>query len=159
MDGKPGPDFNSDTFLEDDPVFSPNGARLAYGVRTNDQEMSIVLDGRVTAAGKNAALATGIPRFSPDSKRFLWALEDRLFLDGEFGPKFDRLTSAGVFSPDGKHVAYGAARGGEALMPASSSWTERCAQRLAMSLAVSFSALTGRGLLIRPLAVQVSVSW
>jgi Tol biopolymer transport system component len=112
VNGEPSKRY--DTFSGMEPIFSPDGKRLAYVAGTKDQKMFVVLDGNEGIGGY-----TGIhPVFSPDSSQLAYkawdndAMKEVVFLNGEkIGEcrgivKRSGVDSGLVFSPDGKRLAY-----------------------------------------------------
>jgi len=111
--------------------FSPDSQRVAYAARRG-KEAFVVLD------GKEGRPFTGVhsTQFSPDSRRlayvgyraerwpfFVSGIEERdylkvwLVVDGVEGQPFDDVWGGAVyFSPDSKHIAFGALRGDNALV-------------------------------------------
>jgi roadblock/LC7 domain-containing protein len=120
---KSGPDVPADRLY-----FSPDGKRLAY-VAGKDGQTKAVVDG---AEGK-AYKTMGDILFSSDSKRIAYfgGVEHgiRLVLDGQEGPVYEKVMAPtdpedpnsvegdgithGIFSADGKHVAYWGRREGK----------------------------------------------
>jgi len=110
--GEPGKRY--DSFSAIDPIFSPNGKRLAYIAGTKEKKMFIVLDGNEGIGGY-----TGINLvFSPDSSQYTntaWdneAMKEVVFLNGEKIGEYRGIVKRGgsdsglVFSPDSKRLAY-----------------------------------------------------
>ena len=108
--GRPGKPYEE--IFEGMLVFSPDGARLAYGAR-REGRWYVVDEGREFGPYDYLGSATGLV-FSPDGKRLAWAAlsekQWRLVVDGEAGPAYDNLADV-VFSSDGRRVGYAARRG------------------------------------------------
>jgi hypothetical protein len=95
--------------------FSPDSQRLAYQASHGGKGM-VVMDGR--EGPPFDGLGEGNPVFSPDGKRTAYVGMRRknpagmfVVVDGKEGPAMDELIDSPVFSPDSRHVAYGAQRG------------------------------------------------
>jgi Tol biopolymer transport system component len=83
VDGKAGTEYDD---IPSPPIFSPDGKRVAYGVKKGEKQL-VVVDGK---AGKEYdEISGGFPPIKLAPVRF----------------------SAVVFSPDGKRVAYAAKNG------------------------------------------------
>jgi Tol biopolymer transport system component len=120
------------------PVFSPDGRRLAYAVSRRSSSGSginwrIVVDNREEKAYHALSFPIedfAMPVFSPDSRRLAYSVhydgpadqrecwravvdgrEEKEYQAGSFGLRPGDF-SMPLFSPDSKHVAYRAARGG-----------------------------------------------
>ena len=96
------------------PVFSPDGKRLAYGVRGSrgsNGKSFMVLD---EVEGKEYSYVAR-PVFSPDSKRLAYAARHRdkwtIVVDGVEGKERHDMVGSIIFSHDSKRLAYTAERG------------------------------------------------
>lgn len=93
------------------PRFSADGKHLAYAVR-NGSGFLLVVDGR--PGPKYDFIDDLSPVLSPDGNRCAYSASDGnmskqfMVVDGNAERKFDDVAWRAVFSPDGKHVAYGA---------------------------------------------------
>jgi hypothetical protein len=105
-DGKLGPAISQD--LSTQPVFSPDGSRLAYIFKDGDKVMIQIDDERVGGEFDNLGYDM---RFSPDGKRFAYSV----FKDGKYtfvvdgvvqGPGGIDSSEGADFSGDGKHFAW-----------------------------------------------------
>ncbi len=96
-------------------LFSRDGKRVFYAARANDG-WHVVIDGTEYPTSGAEFCAMG-----PEGKRTAWSSYDydahgyRVTVDGALGKAYD---SAGyiMFSPDGRHVAYAAEKGGNWFM-------------------------------------------
>lgn len=106
------------------PVFSPDGARLAY-VSFEDRKPVVYVQSLQDGSRKKAAAFKGsnsAPAWSPDGKRLAVVLTrdeaSQIYLVNEDGSGLTRLTYGGsidtepVFSPDGQTVFFTSDRGG-----------------------------------------------
>lgn len=106
------------------PVFSPDGARLAY-VSFEDRKPVVYVQSLQDGSRKKAAAFKGsnsAPAWSPDGKRLAVVLTrdeaSQIYLINEDGSGLTRLTYGGsidtepVFSPDGQTVYFTSDRGG-----------------------------------------------
>lgn len=125
LDGRPGPWYDSAWGLR----FSPDGVRLAYMAKV-DTNWFMVVDGKL---GATIDLNPSSPCFSPDGKRLAYIAGRGpkwwMVVDGRPGPENESaerrqlmgfLSEMWVpaltqpqFSPDSRHVAYGARQGGQ----------------------------------------------
>lgn len=100
-----------------DPIFSPDGRRLAYTVQTHSKATALVVDGLMSAEFRGEP---SYPVFSPDGRRVAFATHREegplwskrhvisVIVDGEVmheEPGLD-FTAKPVFSPDGARLAY-----------------------------------------------------
>ncbi len=97
-----------DELLPVTPFFSPDGRRLAYAARQDDNWF-VVLDGEVFRY--HDGIVPNSLAFSPDGQRFAYAARDRekyrLIADGEASSPFDEiLPETVIFSPDSRHLSY-----------------------------------------------------
>ena len=101
VDGKEEKSYEG---INKSPIFSPDGRRLAYGVKSGDREL-IVIDGKE----ERVYDATGFPRFSPDGKRVAYPAKqgNRWFMvvNGKEGKEYDYVHQPN-FSPDSRQLAY-----------------------------------------------------
>jgi len=111
LDGSEGDGYERMT----DPVFSPDGTRVAYIVRQGKKTL-LISDGQTTPAGSDEPV--GLPAFSHDGKRIGYIARrggrSLVVVDGVEGPAYDWIERL-VFSPDGR-LAYAARRGQTALI-------------------------------------------
>lgn len=109
----------AEEFSKDAPVFSPDGRRVAQGLKKDGgwKMVALVLDpvaeGEVSGViGGEYDRGAGLPLFSADSRHLAyigWQGRKRMaVVDGRRGPEFDAITDL-VFSPDGRRLAYEAA--------------------------------------------------
>ncbi len=122
IDGEPLHNFNLTNEISNDiesvlldVYFSPDGSRIAYGVKKREKYRGwhVIVDGK---GGFSYDDLKGIV-FSPDSRRIAYAASKKLIVaygstwhisvDGREGPCFEDVT-APVFSPDSSRVAYAA---------------------------------------------------
>jgi len=99
-----------------EPVFSPDGSRLAYGVADGGL-MAVVLD----ADQHRYYEAVTRPEFSPGSDRLAYAARRAgrwcIVVDDEEGPWFEAIIeSPALFGPDGRTVAYAARHAGRTVL-------------------------------------------
>jgi hypothetical protein len=110
LDGVPGPDY--DLISDGVPIFSPDGARLAYTAR-RDNKGYAVLDGRELPTGSNSSGEA--LRFSPDSKHLAYATFDEsgchVAIDGDIGPAVEMVVQGGPAWAGNDEVVYLALRG------------------------------------------------
>jgi hypothetical protein len=107
VDGVEGPAYEE----VGDPLFSPDGQRIAYGASV-DRHPRMVVDGVAGPAYDRVS----VPVFSPDSQRLAyiaWQSEKPVLVNGAEVAALDATDSAQglVFSPDGRRLAYVARRG------------------------------------------------
>ena len=88
-----------------EPVFSPNGERVAYNVRKDNGNVAVVSDGKESREYKSSVLSSGA--FSADGRRFAFRMQktdnaEGIVADGvEYVPGW-----LCAFSPDGRQMAY-----------------------------------------------------
>ncbi len=135
-------------------VFSADGKRMAWSVRTPGGKYKMVVDGIESDAHRSV----GMYRFSPDGSKFAYVAgidlrTSAVVLDGEssrpyarVGPPTTDKTRQGqaeapglYFSPDSKHLAYFATR----LSPADSTSPGAMVLRKDKSVSAPYAALTG----------------
>jgi len=94
LDGRPGPTY--DLISDGTPIFSPDGAHLAYTARRGDKGYA-VLDGRELPTGSNSSGEA--LRFSPDSQHLAYAVFDdqgqHIAIDGDVGPAVETVIQGG----------------------------------------------------------------
>jgi Tol biopolymer transport system component len=94
------------------PRFSPDGERVAYIGKPNDETMVVIANGK---KGRVYTKTSDVV-FSPDSKNLAYSAQRDgkwcLVNEGIEGPLYDAVgESMPIFSPDSKHVAYVGKRG------------------------------------------------
>ncbi len=123
VEGKAYDEIRNRQFPEPDtrgerPVFSPDGARLAYVARVK-KTWRVVVDGREDKTCDG--VRKGSLRFSPDGGHYAYAAtrgeNELLVLDGAEAGGYDEVSvKSMVFSPDSSRVAFAARREGKALV-------------------------------------------
>lgn len=88
------PPGSKNNYVSDSFIFSADGTRLAYLIRTATSEKAVMLDGKQLTPGMKGTFT--YPKFSPDGKHFVFLhgeqRKDRkrhwqLFIDGKPGPE------------------------------------------------------------------------
>jgi hypothetical protein len=104
IDGKAGLEYSGISGLQ----FSPDGRRYFYMATTNAGNFPVV-------DGEEMPAVTGVTdfQFSPDSKRYVYKIWNAsqgfsVMIDGKESPHYRQDIMGIRFSPDGKHIAYGA---------------------------------------------------
>jgi Tol biopolymer transport system component len=94
----------------EDPVFSPDGKRVAFRAMWKYKWIVAVDDGKGEIFD-----AVGVPVWSPDSARVAYAAQKdgKWFMVAGYRrlEAFDEVLTPPVWSPDGKKVAFGARKG------------------------------------------------
>jgi len=110
VDDKPWPVTWADAVL--DPVFSPDGRRVAAAVRSNGQ-WSVAVDGKAWSATFDTVWD---PVFSPGSDRLAARVQKAgalsVVIDGRSSPRRYEMLWDPVFSPDGKKLLIRAVQNG-----------------------------------------------
>jgi WD40 repeat protein len=110
FDGVSGPIYDA----VDSPVFSADGAHLAYRA-TKGKQQFVVLDGQPQKMVDQISDATMV--FSPDGKHLAYAAVDgggaRIMFDGTESPPYDKLLLGPGYSLKGAHTATVVQKGGE----------------------------------------------
>ncbi len=88
------------------PVFSPDGARVAFPALVKERDWRLIVDGKEAAAGNSFSS----PVFSPDGKRLACVSkgkegQDLLWVDGKVIAESTRVIRDILFSPDSQRVA------------------------------------------------------
>jgi len=125
VDGESSPEYDQVLNLN----FSPNSKRVAFAAKTGKQ-WTVVVDGH---PGASYDEVYG-PIFSPDSDSVAFAAREEkkwfVVVNGKAGPEYEGMVENGAglakladirygalaFSPDSKHLAYAAKRGGKWVM-------------------------------------------
>ena len=115
LDGKEV--LEGEEITQEFPAFSPDGRRVAQGLKKDGAWTAVLVpldkpdEPRTTGGTYDGG--TGLITFSPDGERIAfvaWHGKKRMaVVDGKSGPEFDAVTKP-IFSPDGRRVAYEAAR-------------------------------------------------
>jgi roadblock/LC7 domain-containing protein len=120
VDSENGPEYDG----LGDIVFSQDGKRVAYSAKLGDR-MFMVVDGKPGAQHEGIG-GPNLSAFSHDAKRFLYVGIDggkfSVIVDGHAGQGCEGFMSAPIFSPDGKHVAYAALKGGLRYLVMDNDW-------------------------------------
>ncbi|MEO2013357.1 MAG: hypothetical protein ABGZ53_03200 [Fuerstiella sp.] len=97
--------------LEASPVYSPDGARVAYGQYNEPNKIFEIWIADADGSNKRLLVSGHSPRFSPDGNTILYSTENSdpgslwkmIDIDGSNSRELGRVEGP-VFAPDGKHV-------------------------------------------------------
>lgn len=116
IDGQEGPIY--DKIGQPIPIFSPDGAHIAYTARDYGQPESVILDGKAGPGFDNIPPQSLL--FSPAGGRLAYGGQHingnwSAVVDGVVGPTYDQVDRL-AFSPDGRHFAYHAKKGERSIL-------------------------------------------
>jgi WD40 repeat protein len=109
-DGKEGPEFEMRSPI-DSIKFAPSDDRIGYAANKGDRgKWVIVIDGK--EGPEYDDIATSSLAFNPAGRGFAYAAAQnggwRVIDERGEGPLFDAIAGGPVYSPDGRHIVYGA---------------------------------------------------